>query len=87
VLKTTAGHNEEQKKLYHLIWQRTVASQMADAKMLRTKLTADIRSGEIPNFHINGSRILFEGWLKADPASRQDDVELPKVSVGEIEIA
>jgi DNA topoisomerase-1 len=83
VLKTSAGHNEEQKKLYDLIWRRTVASQMADAKMLRTKLTADINSGEIPNFHINGSRILFEGWLKADPSARQDDVELPKATVGE----
>jgi len=36
----SAGANEEQKKLYRLIWQRTIASQMADANILRTKIMA-----------------------------------------------
>ena len=36
------GNTPEQKKLYELIWQRTVASQMPDAEMLRTKITANI---------------------------------------------
>ncbi len=79
----SAGLNDEQKKLYELIWQRTVASQMTDAKVLRTKLTAEVVDGNIPEFYINGSRVLFDGWLAADPAARQEDVELPKVTVGE----
>jgi DNA topoisomerase IA len=36
--KDHAGFNEDQKRLYRLIWKRTIASQMKDAKVLRTKL-------------------------------------------------
>ncbi|MBI5126450.1 MAG: type I DNA topoisomerase [Candidatus Taylorbacteria bacterium] len=80
----SAGANDEQKKLYELIWQRTVASQMSDAKILRTKVTANIKAGSItiPDFTANGSRVLFDGWLKADPDARGEDVELPKVEAG-----
>lgn len=78
-----AGINDEQKKLYDLIWRRTVASQMSDAKILRTKITANIESDKIPDFTINGNRILFEGWLKADPEAIGDEIELPKVSKGQ----
>jgi len=83
VSRETAGTTEEQKRLYRLIWARTVASQMADAKLLKTKITANVKSKTIPDFAINGSRIKFDGWLKADPAARGEDVEVPKVSVGE----
>ncbi len=79
----TAGANDEQKKLYQLIWQRTIASQMVDAKILRTKISANILSGGIPNFSVNGSIMLFPGWLAADPAARGEDVELPKLNQGE----
>jgi DNA topoisomerase I len=78
-----AGINDEQQELYRLIWQRTVASQMIDAKILRTKLTAHTGPQDIPDFHINGSRILSPGWLLADPGARGEDVELPKVTIGE----
>jgi len=77
------GSTPEQKKLYELIWQRTVASQMVDARVLRTKLTAHVGPSDIPDFHINGSRVLSPGWLLADPDARGEDVELPKVTVGE----
>lgn len=84
VLLESAGANEEQERLYKLIWQRTVSSQMAEAKVLRTKLTAEAgKADEIPEFYINGSRVLFDGWLAADPEARQDDVELPKVIAGD----
>lgn len=93
--KKTAGITPEQQKLYQLIWSRTVASQMADAKTLRTKLSVKVGdsakkeasaagASDIPDFSINGSRVLFDGWLAADPEARQDDVELPKTSIGEI---
>ena len=78
-----AGNTEEQQKLYALIWNRTISSQMCDAETLRTKITANITNGEIPDFSINGSRITYPGWLLGDPASRGEDVELPKVKSGE----
>ena len=121
--KESAGANDEQKKLYRLIWQRTVASQMADAKLARTKIIANVRSekGElktenkklkadhaspndsqfsvlssqssvlssqfspnsIPDFEANGSRVIFDGWLKADPESTGEEVTLPKCNKGE----
>ena len=77
------GHNEEQKKLYQLIWRRTVSSQMKDAQTLRTKITANIPGSDIPDFSMTGAQIKSPGWLLGDPASRSDDVELPKVSKGE----
>jgi DNA topoisomerase-1 len=78
-----AGANEDQKKLYNLIWERTVSSQMSDAKLLKTKITANIESGNIPDFSANGSQVLFLGWLTCDTGARGEDVELPKVETGE----
>lgn len=79
-----AGSKEEEKRLYSLIWERTISSQMADARILRTKISANIEKlDSIPNFSANGSVILFDGWLKADPGARGEDVELPKLKEGE----
>ncbi len=78
------GITPEQKNLYELIWRRTIASQMSDAKLLKTKVHTSINDGEIPDFNANGSRTLFDGWLKADPLARGEDVELPKVETGGI---
>ncbi len=78
-----AGHTDEQKKLYKLIWDRAVSSQMTDAQTLRTKITANVKGEKIPDFSITGSQITFPGWLLGDPGSRGDDVELPKVKAGE----
>ncbi len=83
ISKEYAGASDEAKKLYNLIWQRTVSSQMVDAKILRSKILVQVGSGEIPNFAINGTRVLSQGWLLADPDARGEDVELPKVSVNE----
>lgn len=70
----------EQQNLYKLIWERTVASQMADAKILRTKISAEIIGhSDLPKFSANGSQTLFPGWLLADPDGKGEDVELPKV--------
>ncbi len=79
----TAGATDEQHKLYRLIWQRTVASQMKSAQVMRTKVVANIDGNKIPDFWLNGSRILFDGWLKADPASASEDVVLPKLKAGD----
>lgn len=79
----TAGATEDQKRLYDLILRRTVSSQMAPAEMIRAKLLANIEDESIPAFTTNGVRLTFDGWLAADPASRGDDVELPKVKSGD----
>lgn len=76
--------NDDQDRLYRLIWERTISSQMTDAKLLKTKISAIIKGHEdLPLFSANGSRLLFPGWLKADTDARGDDVELPKCIVGE----
>jgi DNA topoisomerase-1 len=79
----SAGNNEDEKKLYELIRARTLASQMTDAKVARTKIISNITEAGIPDFSIVGSRVIFDGWLIADPNARGEDVELPKVSKGE----
>ncbi|MBX4195419.1 type I DNA topoisomerase [Candidatus Parcubacteria bacterium] len=79
----TAGATDEQKKLYKLIWSRTLATQMKDALIMRTKVTANIEDNKIPDFALNGSRILFDGWTKADPAAQGEDVILPSFKIGE----
>lgn len=83
VEKLSAGNNEEQKRLYALIWERTVSSQMADAKLLKTRVVGNVTSDSIPDFTVTGSQVLFPGWLVADPDARGEDVELPAMKVGE----
>lgn len=83
--KHTVGGTGDQQALYELIWQRAVASQMADAAIKRTKiLTNVVKSKEvIPDFAVNGSRVIFDGWLAADPRARGEDVEVPKITKGD----
>ncbi|MBX4215819.1 type I DNA topoisomerase [Candidatus Parcubacteria bacterium] len=81
--RETIQGSEEEKRLYRLIWGRTMASQMADAKIKNMKLRANVAEDSIPDFSVTGSRLLYDGWLKADPDGRGEDVELPKVEIGE----
>ena len=74
---------EDEQRLYRLIWQRTIASQMSDAKVIRSKITVEVAEGKVPDFTANGSRLIFPGWLKADPDAKGDDVILPLVTHGE----
>ncbi|MFA6520312.1 MAG: type I DNA topoisomerase [Candidatus Paceibacterota bacterium] len=81
--KLQAG-TDEQSKLYRLIWERAVSSQMIDAKLSKTKITAVIEGHEdLPEFGAVGSRLLFPGWLAVDTGARGDDVELPLCTPGE----
>ncbi len=83
--KLGVGATADQKALYELIWRRTVASQMADAAMLRTKVLANITGGKetIPDFAVNGARVVFDGWLAVDTRARGEDTEVPKLVVGD----
>lgn len=81
--KVNAGTTEEQKRLYTLIWERTVSSQMADAKLLKTRVIGNVKSDSLPDFSMTGSHVLFPGWLVADQSARGEDVELPPIAVNE----
>ena len=77
------GNTDEQKRLYDLIWRRTIASQMIDAQIMRTKIICNVESNSIPNFTSNGQIIIKEGWLLIDPRAKGEEVTLPDVSVGQ----
>lgn len=79
----TAGKNSDEERLYRLIWQRTVASQMKDAKTIRTKVSVQVDNGSIEDFSINGSRVIFKGFLEVDEESVGEDSFVPKVETGE----
>jgi DNA topoisomerase-1 len=90
-LQQHAGRDEG--RLYDLIWKRAVASQMADARLLRTSLeiTADGPDGPCV-FTASGKAVQFAGFLRAyvegsdDPAAELGDQEtvLPKLTVGDL---
>ncbi|MBQ3881223.1 MAG: type I DNA topoisomerase [Bacteroidales bacterium] len=85
---TSIEGTDQEKKLYDLIWKRTVASQMADAKVLRTdiKVSSDRRSEK---FLVQANEILFEGFLKLyiegtdDATEEEGEVILPEINKGD----
>lgn len=77
------GVTDEQKRLYDLIWRRTIASQMIDAQIMRTKIIANVESNSIPSFTSNGQIIIKEGWLLIDPKAKGEEVTLPDISIGQ----
>ncbi len=81
--KKSAGSTDDQKRLYELIWARTVASQMIDAQVKNTRITANITNEEIPDFNLKGTQVIKPGWLLADPAARSEDVDLPQFATGD----
>lgn len=60
---STVAGNQNEKKLYELIWKRTVASQMADAEIEKTTVTIDMNNSPV-TFVANGEVIKFDGFLK-----------------------
>jgi len=84
---TTIDGSPQEKKLYELIWKRTVASQMADARILATtvKVASDKRS---ETFSIQASEVLFDGFLKLYIESDDEDTDdetviLPNIEKGQ----
>ena len=83
----------DEYRLYELIWQRTVASQMADAKGVTAsvRLGAATADGTDAEFSATGRVITFPGFLKAyvedtdDETAERDNAEkrLPRVAVGD----
>jgi DNA topoisomerase I len=58
----TSGSQNE-KRLYELIWKRTVASQMADANIEKTSISIDMNNSPV-TFQANGEVIKFDGFLR-----------------------
>ena len=79
----SGGTTDDEKRLYSLIWERTVSSQMKDAILTRSKITANITSKSIPDFTVTGSVLVSPGWLAVDQDSRGDDVILPVLTKGD----
>ncbi|MGA0242045.1 MAG: type I DNA topoisomerase [Candidatus Marinamargulisbacteria bacterium] len=75
----TAGKDDGQKRLYQLIWQRTVASQMPDAKLLKTDIDIPAMDGL---FKMKGEVVASPGFLKVYPTSAKNKV-LPDVKEGD----
>jgi DNA topoisomerase-1 len=83
----------DEQRLYELIWKRAVASQMTDARLLRTTLEITAEGPDGPCvFSATGKAIQFAGFLRAyvegsdDPAAELGDQEtvLPKLNVGDL---
>ena len=73
-----AGKNDYEKRLYRLIWARTMATQMANAKVAKTTIKI---SGGNETFTAKGEVVVFDGFLKVYGKSK--DLELPKVAKGD----
>ena len=86
------GATSDEAKLYELIWKRTVASQMADAKgqSLNVRVAATTAQGEEAEFSASGKTITFPGYLRAyvegadDPDAELEDreIHLPELHQG-----
>ena len=64
--------NPQEKRLYELIWKRTLASQMADAELEKTTVTISI-SNQKDAFIATGEVVKFDGFLRVYRESRDDD--------------
>ncbi|OHO78049.1 DNA topoisomerase I [Corynebacterium sp. HMSC036E10] len=74
----------EEFKLYELIWQRTVASQMEDARGNSTKITiAADAAGEACEFTATGRTVTFPGWLRAYSDRQSNETRLPQLAKGD----
>ena len=84
---TSIPGTPQEQKLYELIWKRTVASQMADAKLIKTDIKVGAEGME-EKFNVQASQVLFDGFLKLyiestdDPQQDDEEIILPEVHIG-----
>ncbi|WP_136634717.1 type I DNA topoisomerase [Pseudooceanicola onchidii] len=83
-LRLTEG---DQKKLYDLIWKRTLACQMESARLERTTVEIGSRDGQV-GLRATGQVVLFDGFLRVyeegrDDVEDDDDKRLPQISQGD----
>ncbi|MBQ8222345.1 MAG: type I DNA topoisomerase [Bacteroidales bacterium] len=79
----------DERKLYELIWKRTVASQMAEAQIEKTNVSIEISNSD-KEFTANGEVVLFDGFLKvyaestSEEQSESSNGMLPPLIVGQV---
>jgi DNA topoisomerase-1 len=78
----SAGADSQQEKLYQLIWQRALASQMAEAQIERTEASIAI-STKPELFVAKGEMLKFDGFMKVYGGGK-DDVILPPITKGDV---
>lgn len=83
----TVTGSQNEKKLYELIWKRTIASQMADAEVEKTTITIGMNNSSV-TFTSSGEVIKFDGFLKlyteSSDSENNDDEKyiIPPVTKG-----
>lgn len=70
----TLNIESAQRRLYELIWKRTIASQMADAELEKTEMEIGV-SGSKERFGCTGEQVKFDGFLKVYMESTDDEQE------------
>lgn len=85
---TSIPGTPQEQRLYELIWKRTIASQMSDAKVLKTNIKVACSNAE-EKFNVQATQILFDGFLKLymestdDPQQDDEEVILPALHIGD----
>ena len=80
---TILGLDDQSAKLYSLIYKRTLASQMSDAQLQKTKITISI-SERSENFIADGEILSFAGFLEVYDYIAAEDKLLPEVAKGDL---
>jgi DNA topoisomerase-1 len=86
--KATVSGNANEKRLYELIWKRTIASLMSDAELEKTTINIDVSDSQ-HRFIAQGEMIKFDGFLKVYIESTDDEDEesnkalLPAIIAGQ----
>lgn len=76
------GEDAQQIKLYQLIWQRALSSQMAPAQTEKTEVTIDISTRPKDKFLAKGEILRFDGFLKVYGGGK-DNTLLPSIKKGQ----
>ena len=77
----SAGANDYERKLYHLIRTRTLATQMSNAKVAKTAVSLKPDKAPTKIFKAQGEIVIFDGFLKV--YGKQKDLELPELQTGD----
>ena len=70
---STIQGTSQEKRLYELIWKRTIATQMADAELEKTTVVINVNGNANVNFIATGEIVTFDGFLKVYRESMGDD--------------
>ena len=86
--KHTVEGESSHKKLYELIWKRTIASQMSDALLERTTIRIGVSTSD-ENFIAKGEMIKFDGFMKVYMEEKDEESEgqkgmLPQLKINEL---